>query len=70
MRISVIEDEKRKKKRGQPPMEDELKILKVEYLSNNLLDHTQVLNVRLHDKAIIYKYFQLIDIQWKPTPKY
>jgi hypothetical protein len=28
-------------------MEDDLKILKVEYLSNCLLDHTQILNFRL-----------------------
>jgi hypothetical protein len=25
-------------------MEDDLKILKVEYLNNHLLDHTQILN--------------------------
>ena len=28
-------------------MEDNLKILKVEYLSNHLLDHTQILNLDL-----------------------
>ena len=27
-------------------MEDNLKILKVEYLSNHLLDHTQILNLK------------------------
>ena len=32
-------------------MEDDLKILKVEYLSNRLLDHTQVLNLSLIDQA-------------------
>ena len=29
----------------QPPMEDDLKILKVEYLSNLLVDHTQNKNL-------------------------
>ena len=31
-------------------MEDDQQILKVEYLSNHLLDHTQILNLDL-DKA-------------------
>ena len=30
-------------------MEDEIKILKVEYLNNRLLDHTQILNLILDD---------------------
>ena len=30
-----------------PPMEDDLNILKVEYLTNRLLDHTQILNLTL-----------------------
>ena len=34
-------------------MEDNLKILKVEYLKNHLLDHTQILNLRL--VTIFYK---------------
>ena len=29
----------------RPPMEDDLKILKVKYLSKPLLDHTQILNL-------------------------
>ena len=33
-------------------MEEDLKILKVEYLSNHLLNHTQVLNLYL---TILYK---------------
>ena len=33
----------------EPPIEDDLKILKVEYLSNHLLDHTQILNLSLYD---------------------
>ena len=36
-------------------MEDDLKILKVEYLSNHLLDHTQILNFRFDDQIIFYK---------------
>ena len=30
-------------------MEDDLKILKVEYLSNHLLDHFQIINLNLDD---------------------
>ena len=33
-------------------MEDDLKILKLEYLSNNLIDHTQILNLSLDDQTI------------------
>ena len=36
-------------------MEDDLKILKVEYLSNLLLDLTQILNLSLDDQTIFYK---------------
>jgi hypothetical protein len=36
-------------------MEDDLRILKVEYLSNRLLDHTQILNLSLDDSD--YSYF-------------
>jgi hypothetical protein len=36
-------------------MEDDLNILKVEYLSNHLLDHTQILNLRLDEQTIFYK---------------
>jgi hypothetical protein len=35
-------------------MKDDLKILRVEYLSNNLLDQTQ----NLHEKIIFYKSFK------------
>ena len=46
-------------------MEDDLKILKVEYFSNHLLhptqlwllDHTQILNLSLDDQTILYKSF-------------
>jgi hypothetical protein len=36
-------------------MEVNLKILKVEYLSNHLLDYTEILNLRLDDQIIFYK---------------
>ena len=35
----------------RPPMEDDLKLLKVEYLSNRLLDHAQILNLDLGNKS-------------------
>ena len=38
-------------------MEDDLKILKVEYLSTNLLDPTQILNLSLDDQTALYKSF-------------
>ena len=34
-------------------MEDDLKLSKVEYLSNRLLDHTQILNLSLNKQTII-----------------
>ena len=39
----------------RPPMEDDLKISKVEYLSNRLLD--QIFNLGLDDHIIFYKLF-------------
>ena len=33
-------------------MEDYLKTLKVEYLNNHLLDHTNILNWTLYDQTI------------------
>jgi hypothetical protein len=42
----------------QPPVEDNLKILKVENLSKHLLDHAQTLNVSLDDQTIFYKYLK------------
>ena len=44
-------------------MEDNLKILKVEYLSNHLLDHTQILNLSLVDQTIFYK-----SLKWRWPP--
>jgi hypothetical protein len=39
-------------------MEDDLKILKVEYLSNGLLDHSQIVNLSLHDQTVFCKTFR------------
>jgi hypothetical protein len=39
-------------------MEDNLKILKVDYLNNRFLDHTQILNLDLDDQGKVFKYFQ------------
>ena len=52
-------------------MEDDSKISKVEYLGNRLLDHTQISNLSLDDKAIFYKSLKWRwppmkdDLQWK-----
>ena len=48
-------------------MEDDLKILKVEYLSYHLLDHTQILNLSLDDQTIFYKSFKWRWPQMKVT---
>jgi hypothetical protein len=42
-----------------PSNEDDLKILKVEYLSNLLLDHTQILTFSLYDQTIFCQSFKL-----------
>jgi hypothetical protein len=39
-------------------MEDYIKILKVEYLSDRLLDTTQILNLSSDDQIILYKFFK------------
>ena len=44
-------------------MEDNLKILKEEYISNHLLDSTQILNLCLDDLTILYKSFKW---RWPP----
>ena len=36
-------------------MEDNLKSLKVEYLSKHLFDHTQVFNLSVDDQTVSYK---------------
>ena len=40
------------------PIEDNLKILKVEYISNHLLDYTKILILSLDDQAIFHKSFK------------
>ena len=42
----------------QPLIEDDLKIVKVEYLSNHLLDHTQILNLSLFNQTLFCKSFK------------
>ena len=39
-------------------MEGDIKILEVEYISNHLLDPTQILNLGLDDQIIFYKIFK------------
>ena len=39
-------------------MEDDLKTIKVEYLSNHLLDHTQILNLSLDDQTRFDKFLK------------
>ena len=41
-----------------PSNEDDLKGLKLEYLSNQLLDHTKILNLELGDQTKVFKYFK------------
>ena len=60
-------------------MEDDLKISKEEYLSNHLLDHTQILSLSLNDQIIFLQIFKMKttftgrrpsmgdDLQWKTT---
>jgi hypothetical protein len=36
-------------------MEDDLKILKMEYISNHLLNHSQIRNSSLDDQTVFYK---------------
>ena len=47
----------------RPPMGDNLKILNVEYLSNHILDPTQIGNFSLDDQTIMYKSFK-----WRRPP--
>ena len=42
----------------RPPMEDDLKIIKLDYLSNHLLDHTQILNLSCDNQPVFYKTFK------------
>ena len=51
-------------------MEDDLKILKVEYFSNHLLDHTQILNLSLDNQQIFMNPLNEDDLQLKTTLNY
>ena len=57
-------------------MEEYLKILKVEYLSNHWLDLTQIWNLTYWDQTRVYKGMKLRrppmedNLQWKMTSKY
>ena len=53
-----------------PPMEEDLKILKVEFLSNHWSDFTQILNLSLGDQTKITNAWKEDDHQWKKTSKY
>ena len=44
-------------------MADDLKILQVEYLSNHLLDHSQILDLSLYDFTSFYK-----SLKWRQPP--
>ena len=45
-------------------MEDDLKILKVKYLTNNLLDHSQILNLSLDDQSIFLKSSKVLRVEY------
>ena len=51
-------------------MEDDLKILKVEYLSNPWSDFTQISNLISGDQAKFKNTQNEDDLQWKTTWKY
>ena len=51
-------------------MEDDLKILKVEYLSNHWSVFPQILNLGLGDQTKITNAWKEDDHQWKNTSKY
>jgi hypothetical protein len=50
-------------------MEDDLKISKVEYLSNRLLDTAQILNLDLGDQSKVFKYFNEDNQTWMKQQK-
>ena len=45
-------------------MEDDLKILKMEYISNHLLNHSQIRNSSLDDQTVFYK-----SLKWRRHQK-
>jgi hypothetical protein len=50
-------------------MEGDLKISKVEYLSNRILDPAQILNLDLGYQSKVFKYFNEDNQTWKTTTK-
>ena len=44
-------------------MKDDLKILELDYLSNHLLNHTQILDLSLDDQTVFYK-----SLKWRQPP--
>ena len=48
-------------------MEDDLNILKVEYLSNHWLDFPQILKLSLEDQTKIKNSENQDNLQWKTT---
>jgi hypothetical protein len=51
-------------------MEDNLKILIVEYISNHLLDPPQILNLSSGDQTKVKNAWNEDDLEWKTTSKY
>ena len=51
-------------------MEDNLKILKVEYLNNHWSAFPRILNLSLGDQTKIKNAWNKDDFQWKTTSKY
>ena len=51
-------------------MEEDLKILEFEYLSNHRSDFPQILNLSLGDQTKIKSTQNKDDLQWKTTSKY
>ena len=51
-------------------MEDDIKILKVEYLNKHWSDLPQILNFSTGDQTKIKNAWNEEDLQWKTTSKY
>ena len=51
-------------------MEDNLKILKVEYLSNHWSDFPQIFKLSLGEQTKIKNHQKKDDLQWRTTSKY
>ena len=69
LKILILAKQKTKQNlRWKTTMED-LKISNVEYLSNHLLDHTQILNLSIDDQTM-FSNSSNDELQWEMTPKY